>query len=332
MPLPLLFIGLGAAGAALGIGKGIKAGVDTKDANDTNRLANNIVNTSIERLKTAQKRSSSAIENLGKMKVNILNNDMQNFITSFEKLKNVDFSDSVGLDELKKFKIDKQAISELKKMTHIASDLTQGMAGGAAAGALTAFGAWGAASTFAAASTGTAIASLSGAAATNATLAFFGGGALAAGGLGMAGGAAVLGGLIAGPALAVAGFVFGAKASKNKDNAYANLAEARKYEAEYKTTRLACNAIRRRSYMFYRLLIRIDALFAPLISTLNEIISSSGDDYSKYSETQKHSVAAAASVAGTVKSILDTAILTEDGKLTEESEKIGKEIAASLDK
>lgn len=272
MPLPLLFIGLGAAGAALGIGKGIKAGVDTKDANDTNRLANNIVNTSIERLKTAQKRSSSAIENLGKMKVNILNNDMQNFITSFEKLKNVDFSDSVGLDELKKFKIDKQAISELKQMTHIASDLTQGMAGGAA----------------------------------------------------------VLGGLIAGPALAVAGFVFGAKASKNKDNAYANLAEARKYEAEYKTTRLACNAIRRRSYMFYRLLIRIDALFAPLISTLNEIISSSGDDYSKYSETQKHSVAAAASVAGTVKSILDTAILTEDGKLTEESEKIGKEIAASL--
>lgn len=332
MPLPLLFIGLGAAGAALGIGKGIKAGVDAKDANDTNQLANNIVNNSIDRLKTAQKRSSSAIENLGKMKVNILNTDMQSFITAFEKLKNVYLSDSVGLEELQKFKLDKQSISELKQMTHIAADLTQGMAGGAAAGALTAFGAWGAASTFAAASTGTAIASLSGAAATNATLAFFGGGALAAGGLGMAGGAAVLGGLIAGPALAVAGIVLGAKASKNKDNAYANLAEARKYEAEYKTTRLACNAIRRRAYMFYRLLIRIDALFAPLIGTLNEIIASFGTDYSKYSEQQKYSVVAAATVAGTVKSILDTAILTEDGKLTEESEKIGKEVSQRLDK
>lgn len=313
MPLPLLFIGLGAAGAALGIGKGIKAGVDAKDANDTNQLANNIVNNSIDRLKTAQKRSSSAIENLGKMKVNILNTDMQSFITAFEKLKNVYLSDSVGLEELQKFKLDKQSISELKQMTHIAADLTQGMAGGAAAGALTAFGAWGAA-------------------ATNATLAFFGGGALAAGGLGMAGGAAVLGGLIAGPALAVAGIVLGAKASKNKDNAYANLAEARKYEAEYKTTRLACNAIRRRAYMFYRLLIRIDALFAPLIGTLNEIIASFGTDYSKYSEQQKYSVVAAATVAGTVKSILDTAILTEDGKLTEESEKIGKEVSQRLDK
>lgn len=43
MPLPLIFIGIGAASAALGIGKGIKAGVDIKDAKDTNNYANNII-------------------------------------------------------------------------------------------------------------------------------------------------------------------------------------------------------------------------------------------------------------------------------------------------
>lgn len=65
------------------------------------------------------------------------------------------------------------------------------------------------------ASTGTAIGGLSGVAATNATLAWLGGGSLAAGGGGMALGSMVLGGIIAGPALLIAGGIFGAK-SKNK--------------------------------------------------------------------------------------------------------------------
>jgi len=77
----------------------------------------------------------------------------------------------------------------------------------------------------ASASTGTAIASLSGAAATNATLAWLGGGALSAGGLGMAGGTAVLGGLVAGPAIAIAGFMMDSKAEEN-------LTEAREFESE----------------------------------------------------------------------------------------------------
>ena len=76
---------------------------------------------------------------------------------------------------------------------------------GAAAGAFAAASTLGGTAVLGTASTGTAIASLSGAAATNATLAFLGGGSLAAGGLGVAGGTMVLGGLVAGPALAVFG-------------------------------------------------------------------------------------------------------------------------------
>ena len=36
MPIPFLFIGAAVATGALGVGKSIKAGVDQKNANDTN--------------------------------------------------------------------------------------------------------------------------------------------------------------------------------------------------------------------------------------------------------------------------------------------------------
>ena len=131
--------------------------------------------------------------------------------------------------------LDKKNFSDLKDLQGMATSMVGGLASGAMAGAITAFGAYGAAGALATASTGTAIASLSGVAATNATLAFFGGGSLAAGGLGMAGGTAVLGGLVAGPALAVLGFVVGAKASKNRDVAYSNYAKAKEFQEEMDT-------------------------------------------------------------------------------------------------
>jgi hypothetical protein len=83
-----------------------------------------------------------------------------------------------------------------------------------ASGALAGFAATGLVGALVTASTGTAISSLAGAAATNATLAWLGGGSLAAGGLGVAGGAWVLGGLIAGPALAVGGYMLASKAEE----------------------------------------------------------------------------------------------------------------------
>ena len=227
------------------------------------------------------------------------------------------------MDELKKFRIDKQAFGELKQMSAMASSIAGGLVGGAAAGALAAIGAYGGAMPLGAcATTGTAIASLSGAAATNATLAFLGGGALSVGGLGMAGGTMVLGGLVAGPALAVMGFIIGAKASANKDAAYSNLVKAKEYAEEVKTVQVLCKAIRMRANMFERLLIKLDAVFEPLTDSLAQIIQKSGTDFCRYSDEEKAAVAANLSLAKAIKAVLDTPILTEDGLLTEESNAI----------
>lgn len=323
MPIPFAFIAIGAGAAALGIGKSVKAGVDQKDAYETNERAQDIVDSATQNAKKSRENSSKAIENLGRKKIWILDNSVESFVRLFEQLHNVELGDSPGMDELKKFRIDEQAFGELKQMSAMASSITGGVAGGAAAGALTAIGAYGGAMTLGAcATTGTAIASLSGAAATNATLAFLGGGALSVGGLGMAGGTMVLGGLVAGPALAVMGFVVGAKASANKDAAYSNLAKAQKYEEEVKTVQALCKAIRMRANMFERLLIKLDAIFEPLTESLAQIIQTSGTDFYQYSKEEKSVVAANLSLAKAIKAVLDTPILTEDGNLTKESKTI----------
>ena len=358
MPLPLIPIILGGASvvaSALGIGKSVKAAKDNSEAQDYNRLANNKISEAKNSLETSRKASNIALESLGGKKLFILDKSISRFIASFEKLKDVQLEDSTGMDELNKFRLDKQSAAELKEMSGYASSILGGTAAGAVGGALAGFGAYSAVMLFGAASTGTAIATLSGVAATNATLAFLGGGALAAGGLGMVGGMAVLGGLIAGPALAIMGFIIGAKASENLDNAKSNYAEAQKIAEELRSAAILCNGIRRRSYMFYRLLIRLDVLFTPLVYSMEMIIAKKGNerqrswigrlfskrnishqqpltiDWNKLNNNDKHTIAAAAAIAKAIKTVLDTPILTEDGKLTEESVQVAEEIKPVLE-
>lgn len=322
MPLPLLFIGIGAAAGALGIGKTVKASMDQKEANKTNERADDVVRDASNKIETARKKCGANIENLGKCKIKILDNSIRPFIKEFEKLNHIELSNSTGLNELQKMVLDRKNFGELKELQSMASSLAGGVAGGAMIGAVTAFGAYGAAGALATASTGTAIASLSGAAATNATLAFFGGGSLAAGGLGIAGGTAVLGGLVAGPALAVLGFVVGAKASANLDKAYSNLAKARQYAEEMKAATTVCDGISNRANMFTNFLTDLDSIFLPLIYKMSQIIVSKGTDYRNFSSDEKKVIAQATTLAGAIKSILDTPILDKDGNLTSESAKI----------
>ena len=333
MPIPLIPLIIGGAtvvAGAFGIGKSIKAGIDSKKANSTNKDANSIIKNAKWRLNTSRLSSRDAIEKLGTQKLEILDKGINRFVKSFEQLRNIEIENSVGLQELNKFKMDKQSFAELKEMGNFATSVLGGVSSGTLGGAITAFGAWGAAGHFAAASTGTLIANLSGAAATNATLAFFGGGSLAVGGLGVAGGTMVLGGIIAGPALAIMGLIVGAKANTEKEKALENLATARKTAEELKAASDVCIAIRKRCYLFIELLERLTNLFNPLLSQMESAIKEHGADYSLFNIEQKKAVAGALSLAGTIKAVIDTPILNKDGKLTDESAKIIREINNSI--
>lgn len=322
MPIPFLFIGIAALTGVTGIGSTIKAGVDNNHANKLNKNSNDRMNEAKNRLEILRLQCGDSLKLLGEEKVYILNNSMNMFLKNFRLLKNVDFKNSLGIEEAEKLHIDAATFEDLQNMCSFTSSLLQGTTTGALGGALMAFGAYKAAGLLAIASTGTAINTLSGIAATNATLAFFGGGSLAVGGLGMAGGVAVLGGLVAGPALLLMGIITGAVAGKNLEKAKAGSAQATEICEQYENGAIQCIAIRRRTNMFYNLLARLDSYFLPLIYKMKNIMEKEGYDYSLYSEEGKRTVAEAVSIAITIKSVLDTPILTEEGELTKESENL----------
>ena len=326
MPIPFIIVGATIAMGVSGIGLGAKGGYDQHRAEQLNKESNKRAENASLRLEDLRKKCNKSLQDLGDEKLCVLNGSVTRFIDAFSQLKNVDFTESEGLNELGKIQMGAKEFSEMKELTAFSSSLLEGSATGIAGGALTAFGAYGAASALATASTGTAIASLHGAAAANATLAWFGGGSLAAGGAGMAGGAAVLGGIVAGPALLCMGLIVGAKAGKNLENARANAYQTNEICEELENGSIECISIRRRCYMFYNLLARLDAYLLPLTFAMEDIIKAEGVDYSQFSSQSKKTIASAAATVTSVKAVLDTPILTDSGALTEESEVLLKQI------
>lgn len=331
MPLPLIPIAIAMGASALfGAGKTAKAVINSKEADKLNDTASYIVNSSKESLELAKEQCSNALEYLGYKKLYILNDSVSKFIASFEKLKNVNFQSSVGMDELNKFITDEAKFKEIKEVSILASSIIQGVGGGAVAGAAIAFGAYGAVGALGAASTGAAISTLSGAVATNATLAFLGGGTIAAGGLGVAGGMAVLGGMVAAPALLVIGLVSDSKASAKLDEAKANLAEAKTIAEGLKNMEIMAYAISRRAQMFNRLLMKLDSYLAPLVYKMENIIASKGEDFSKFDENDQETIAKAVSLVKSVKTVLDTPIIDDNGGVTEQSLLVAQDINTNI--
>ena len=330
MPLPLVFIGVAVVTGGAGAGATVKAGVDHSKAKKINANTEERIAYTVDRLNILREQCGDALQCLGEEKLFVLSRSIASFLNTFTKIKNVDFADSEGLSELSKFHVDETTFEAIGELGHFAASLATGSIAGIAGGALTALGAYSAAATFATASTGTAISTLSGAAASNATLAFFGGGSLATGGMGIAGGTAVLGGLVAGPALLVMGVITGATAEKGLEDAKKHAAEADVICEQLQTGIAQCISIRRRTYMFHNLLARLDAQFLPLIHAMEEIVASEGTNYATYKSESKNIIAAVASTAVSIKSILDTPILSADGSLTDKSETVSEKIALRL--
>ena len=264
MPLPLLFIIPAVVGA--------KVGSDKLEAKVTNEQANSILTDAKHNFDFRESACSEALSALGSKKVFVLGTSIANFITTVEKLKNVELQNTVDLNELGRFRINQNSIIELKEMKDKISTLIVG-----------------------------------------GSLSVMGGGLLALG--------AGLGSIVAGgAAVGLGNIVMLAKAKSQKNKAYANLAEAKRAAEELNNAGLVCDGIRRRSNMFYNLLVRLDSLFTPLVIQTASAIQEHKGNYQCFSVSQKHTVAATFALAGTIKAVLDTPILSKNGELTEESE------------
>lgn len=98
MPIPLLFIAIAVGTGGLGIGKTIKAGVDTHKAKKVTAAANEILEAAKKGLNNARKRSGDKLKKLGLTKVEILDSSINRFVHDFEKIKNIDFEQTAGIN------------------------------------------------------------------------------------------------------------------------------------------------------------------------------------------------------------------------------------------
>lgn len=320
MPLPLI-IGAAVALAGVGVKKAIDASEDREKADQINTTAKEIFDEALSKLNTARAETNNSIEELGRLKYEIYEQSIIPFVEKFRTVKNVNFKDNFGTD--KGLKLTKE---ELQSFCQSVLAIEEVLSGGVAAlggGGLAGLAAYGAVGILGTASTGTALGTLSGAALTNATLAWFGGGSLAAGGLGIAGGTMVLGGIVAGPALAVGGLMLASAAEAAKHEAYANLGMAQLNAEQFKTAIVAVDGVKKAFEEIQVVLKALQDRFKPMLADFESLVKSSSD-YASWSEADQKGVYMTATLATTIKNLLEVKLLEEQGVLSAGAKAIAK--------
>lgn len=134
-------------------------------------------------------------------------------------------------------------------------------------------------------------------------------------------GVAALGGMVAGPFLAVGGMVLASKAKQASADAATNLKRVDAAVELMKSRQLATEAVFYRVYTILSLLGRLDERFVPLVAEVQRLVLVS-HDYSTYSDRDKKSVMMAAMMAKTLKNVMETSLLDDNGSITSASEQI----------
>lgn len=314
--IPLLVAGAAAVSAAVAGKKGYDSFQNLKETKELAKLIESKYKSAYRNFETSRDETNTTFEDYGRLKLEILDGTMKQFIENFKQIKNVHFKGEAVTDEfVSNSEIEQFVLNIEKQVVKAGQVMTAGIAS-LAGGGLAAMGALGATTTFAAASTGTAIATLSGIAAQNATLAFLGGGSLAAGGLGIAGGTLVLGGIALAPALAIGSLIFAASTEKKLEEMYARKAEV---DAEVQKLQSATNVmiqITRTTKSMQELAHSTNKLLLANISRMISIIEQKGNDFKNYFLEEQVTIHNNYKLAVIMRDILNTTILDEKGQLT----------------
>ena len=75
---------------------------------------------------------------------------------------------------------------------------------------------------------------------------------------------------------------------------------------------------------------KLDSYLAPLIYEMENIIATKGGDFSKFDENEQETIAKAVSLVKSVKTILDTPIIDDNGGVTEQSLLVAQDINTNI--
>lgn len=329
MAVPIILGVIAAGSAVYGIYKGVSGAIDHSDAEDVNKDAASIVDVAVKRVNTQRQATNDVLVDYGARKLRAFNGVIDDFIKTFGRLKNVELSQSVELDKLNLGDFSMQTLGGLRQDYQALKDAGLGIGAGLSSGAALAFGAYNGTMMLATASTGTAISSLSGVAATNATLAWLGGGSLAVGGGGMALGKAVLGGIVAGPALAIFGHIMGGKGEEALNKARSNREQAQTIAAQANKTVTQLDAIGQVTSLANGTFSAVTARLRRSVRELELVIANEGEEYSAFSKSSQETVYRTVKFAQLIKALIDTPILDEAGQLVLSTKKRVEDIASA---
>lgn len=270
--VPWIIGGLSAAAGALGLKKGYDAKKNFDQAKSVIAEAQADFEEASERLQKTKSKVSKSLEVLGKLRVDIDANDMRRFVAVVEQINRANHKPiSLGATTVS---VSAPELKEIKLSSYQATDLLKDGIGAVSSGVFIGVGASGLASSVGVvAGSTTAIGSLTGVAATNATLAWLGGGSLAAGGMGMAGGTAILGGVIAGPALAIIGYSAASKSEKALTEAYEQESEIREAIEQLENGNALLVSIRERSEEMRTVIVDMRARYKSILESAEQLVN-----------------------------------------------------------
>ena len=320
MPIPLLLAGLGVAAGVIGAGGHLSAKETNEKAQRRAEAAQELYNDAKHSLELAQNKTEKSLLKLGYEKKNVLDTSMHQFLLTYDKIKHIQVKESIGINEIAKFTIDQQGAIEIRQMTDIYSASIQSGVAGAAAGAVVALAASG------------SLSIVTGSLATAGTALMAGEVGAAAGIAGSAlsfGAAMTPLAAVAAPVILFTGISASMKADENLEKANRMYAEAEAASEKMKISETLCGAISDRSEMFDDLLVDLNKMFTECSGLLASVVrKKEGRIFKKkltsadFSEEDLKLIAVTRALAGAVKSVIDTPILSKDGNISYEAEDV----------
>lgn len=317
MPLPFILGALAVGTTALGVAGHSVAKDTNEEAERIARKAEKAYDDAKQSLELSQKSTEDSLIELGYLKKEVLETSVNQFIRAYNRIKDIKLSESIGLSELSNFRIDNQEVVELQEMSNIYCSAFSGGVAGATTGAVIALAASG------------SLPIVAGALSTAGSALMLGQVGIATS---LAGSALSFGAVMTPLSAVVAPVVFfsalssSMKADENLEKAKVMIAEADVAIEKMKTSQIISDAIGERANMFNDLLQELNTMFFGCTQLLDKVtrdkVRKFGNKMTSKNFTQDELklIATTRSLAGAVKSVIDTPILNQDGTISNNSE------------
>ncbi|WP_367695558.1 sortase [Helicobacter pylori] len=289
MPLPFILAGVAIVAAGYGVKKGIDALDADCEADEFIKKAESLKEEAAKKAKFAQSDCKLAFARFGEKKLRVLSHSVSNFLDHFHRLNR----SRIAIEGINMQDIQRQ-VSDARNLLNQLN--ANGIDGDSAPGVIAGFGSLGISSF----TTGTIL-----------------GGGLAASGLA---GMAVLGGLVAGPALAILGALSADEMEKKRDDAkaYCSQVEAAVKKADAMIDNL--QAVRKMAKLFTRQITKFDVLFFSLSQDAIATMKKHNYNVSRYNQKEKDQLSVTVSTLFSLSAFLKVSIMDEHQKLNKKAQ------------